>query len=78
MKLIEEAEPNVRLALKFFRGLGKGADEEVIRSLREMLGRLRTFEQHRLQYGSERDQQTLLRNGPETTSRFHTDWGTAR
>ena len=20
----------------------------------------------------------ILRNGPETTSRFHTDWGTAR
>ena len=27
---------------------------------------------------SNRADTAVLRNGPETTSRFHTDWGTAR
>jgi hypothetical protein len=60
MKFIEEAEPNLGLALKFFSGLGQGPVEEAIRGFKKTLGRLRTFEQHRLEYDSESDQQTLL------------------
>ena len=59
MKFIEEADPNLDLALKFFIGLGRGPEREAILGFKELVGRLRTFDQHRLKYGSEKDQKTL-------------------
>lgn len=57
--VIENAEPNLRIVAKLFAGQNLKADR--VFEMRDSVGCLRTLLQHSLQYGEERDQDTIAK-----------------